>query len=394
MPQVNFAADIGKGVALGLKALGGPIATVQQGATKEGEEKTRYTDNDIAAIMGFSHVTRGDLVQPIWTTLNNAKQKNHDTFRGQILTRMMEWGIDCQIPIDTGVFLDSNVVKAIVDLKFNPGEGVAHLNSAAKGLSILSCRARTTGEIERIKEREEALTATEKTRHLDEFVRLQKDQRRAPADNFLELKNNIATFMGLVWVLFGSNCDYYKGLRHIYDIMDLREVMAIKAHFTAEHCRRITWAIIDDGRSYFDNVKTTLDFGNGASVVFPQSFLVDIIRNVRYGILVERGNFPQEWLSQRKTLQQDQGQPDARPHRARAMRGGVTTGSHRVIRAEGTTNTGDTSTGDRSMGDKATIREQVRREVATVEGIPHPTTTSLVTGAQIGTTNATQKLKQ
>ena len=80
--------------------------------------------------------------------------------------------------------------------------------------------------------------------------------------------------------------------------------------------------------------------------------------------------------------------------RARAMRGGVTTGSHRVIRAEGTTNTGDTSTMDRSTGDRAPIREQVRREVATAEGIPHPTTTSLVTGAQIGTTNATQKLKQ
>jgi hypothetical protein len=182
---------------------------------------------------------------------------------------MMEWGHDRRIPIDTGVFLDSDVVKAIVELKFNPGEGVAYLNLAAKGLSILSCRARTTGEIERIKEREEALTATEKTRQLDEFVRLQKDQRRAPADTFLELKNNIATFMGLVWVLFGSNCDYYKGLRHIYATMDLREVMAIKAHFTAEHCRRITWAIIDDGRSYFDNVKTTLDFANGASVVFP-----------------------------------------------------------------------------------------------------------------------------
>jgi hypothetical protein len=83
MPQGNFAADIGKGVALGLKALGGPIATVQQGATKEGEEKKRYTDDDIAAIMGFSHVTRGDMVQPIWTTLNNAKQKNHDTFRSR-----------------------------------------------------------------------------------------------------------------------------------------------------------------------------------------------------------------------------------------------------------------------------------------------------------------------
>jgi hypothetical protein len=154
--------------------------------------------------------------------------------------------------------------------------------------------------------------ATEKTRHLVEFVCLQKDQRRAPADNFLELKNNVATFMSLIWVLFGSNCNYYKGLRLIYATMDLREVMAIKALFLAEHCRRITWAIIDNGRSYFDNAKSTLDFVNGASIVFPQSFLVDIIKNVRYSTPVKRGNFPQEWLTQRKTPRQEPGQTNAR----------------------------------------------------------------------------------
>ncbi len=165
MTQANFAADIDKGVALGLKALGGSISpgNLAQGPTKEGDEKTRYTNDNIAAIMGFSHDHRGDQVQPILTTLNNAKQKNLDIFRRQLLSRMMEWGYDRQISIDTGVFLDVEVVKAILDLKFNPGEGVTHLNLAAKGLSILSCQGRTTREIERLKEREEALTATEKT---------------------------------------------------------------------------------------------------------------------------------------------------------------------------------------------------------------------------------------
>jgi hypothetical protein len=71
------------------------------------------------------------------------------------------------------------------------------------------------------------------------------------------------------------------------------------------------------------------------------------------------------------------------------MRGGVTTGNHLVMRAEDMTNTGDIN-----MGDKATIREQGCKAVATAAGIPHPTTTSLVTGAQVGTTNAIQKLKQ
>jgi hypothetical protein len=148
--------------------LGGPISpgNLAQGPTKEGGKKTRYTDDDIAAIMGFSHVHQGDQVQPIWTTLNNAKQKNLDILCRQLLSRMMEWGYNRRIPIDTGVFLDVEVVKAIINLKFNPGEGVAHLSLAAKGLSILSCRGRTTGEIERLKERKEALTATKKLNSL------------------------------------------------------------------------------------------------------------------------------------------------------------------------------------------------------------------------------------
>jgi hypothetical protein len=61
---------------------------------------------------------------------------------------MTEWGYDHRIQIDTGVFLDINVIKSIVDLR----NGVAHLNSAANGLLILSCQGRTTGEIKRLKE--------------------------------------------------------------------------------------------------------------------------------------------------------------------------------------------------------------------------------------------------
>jgi len=88
--------------------------------------------------------------------------------------------------------------------------------------------------------------------------------------------------------------------------------MAIKSHFTAEHCRRIRWAIIEDGRSYFDNVKMTLDFSTGVNIVFPQSFLVDIIRNMRYGFLVEQANFPEEWMSKKRTSAQEQGQTNSR----------------------------------------------------------------------------------
>ena len=147
-----------------------------------------------------------------------------------------------------------------MELKFNPGERVAHLSSADKGLSIMACRSQTSAKTEQIWEPEEVLLATENTRQLDELLRLSKGVTRAPADNFWEQKINIATFMSLVWVLFGSDCDYYKGVPNVYATLELKEVMAQKSSFMPEHCRRITWAILDDGRVHFNDVKTTLDF--------------------------------------------------------------------------------------------------------------------------------------
>jgi hypothetical protein len=124
----------------------------------------------------------------------------------------------------------------------------------------MSCQGCKSAKTKRIRKREGAIAATENTHQLDKLLQLSKGVTRAPADNFWELKVNVATFMSLVWVLFGSDCDYYKGLRNVYATLELKEVMALKSSFTVEHCHRITWAILDNGQAYFDNMKTTLDF--------------------------------------------------------------------------------------------------------------------------------------
>ena len=107
---------------------------------------------------------------------------------------------------------------------------------------------------------------------------------------------NIATFMSLVWVLFGSNCDYYKSLQQIYKTLKLKEVyaLALKAKFTPKHYRSIIWAILDDGCAFFDNVKTTIDFA-GPDMSFPQLYLINILNNVWYAVPVKRANFPGKW---------------------------------------------------------------------------------------------------
>ncbi len=105
---------------------------------------------------------------------------------------------------------------------------------------------------------------------------------------------NIAMFMSLVWVLLGSQCDYYKSLHQILNTLKLKEVYVLKASFTAKNCRCITWAILDNGRAFFDDVKTMIDF-TGPDMTFPQSYLINILNNVWYVVPVERASFPNEW---------------------------------------------------------------------------------------------------
>jgi hypothetical protein len=138
------------------------------------------------------------------------------------------------------------------------------------------------------------MVAMEGTCQLGELIHLSKGVTRAPAKNFWELKVNNATFMLLVKVLFGSDCDYYKGLWQVYNTFEMKEVGLLKASFTPKHCRRFTWAFLDDSGSYFDNVKTTLNFQGPNQIVFPQLYIIDILRNICYATLVEQANFLDE----------------------------------------------------------------------------------------------------
>jgi hypothetical protein len=221
-----MATEVRKGVALGLQAMGQLQRDPSQlGGGGYKADTKGYTKDDIVALMGFTGVYNGHNLPNIWE-LFNATNHCH------LFARMKQWAYDCRIQIDTSIYLEQETIKAIVELQFNPGEGVAHLTSASKGLSILVCRAHTTQETERICKQEQALSATEKTRQLEDLLCFCKGTTQAPADDFWELKMNVATLMSLVWVLFGSNCNYYKSLRQIHKTLKLKEVYMLKLKFS------------------------------------------------------------------------------------------------------------------------------------------------------------------
>ena len=146
------ATKVGKGVALGLRAMGHLQRDPSQLGGGYDTETKGYTKDDIAALMGFAGTYRGSDLLDIWELFNATKGKNIDAYRRHLFARMKQWAYDRRIQIDQSIYLEQETVKAIVELRFNPGEGVAHLASASKGLTILPCRARTTAETERGRE--------------------------------------------------------------------------------------------------------------------------------------------------------------------------------------------------------------------------------------------------
>ena len=118
----QFAAELGKGVAMGLHALG-PFKSpsLTQGGGADNDSKQGYGEEDITALMGFSHVKKGSKLQDIWTYFHTMRSKNINICRRQLMARMNRWAHNRHMPIDSSVYLEGTTIKAIMELKFNPG---------------------------------------------------------------------------------------------------------------------------------------------------------------------------------------------------------------------------------------------------------------------------------
>jgi hypothetical protein len=96
--------------------------------------------------------------------------------------------------------------------------------------------------------------------------------------------------------LFGDKCEYYKGLFEICETLDLQEVHIVRESFTADVCHRITWAILSDGRSFFNTLLVEAQFRWGKRFKWPTSFIHKITDDVQFAKTIEWPFYPMEWL--------------------------------------------------------------------------------------------------
>ena len=204
--------------------------------------------------------------------------------------------------IDQGMYLEDDTLKTFAQLQFNPsgsGVGVALAQSADKGLSILICRPRTVAEVERVRDSEQAVTQSAATLTYEQAKKLKPGLMcHPPNGTYLDLELLVSTFCALLWALFGDDCHYYQELMGLRGILNARDVSAIRDAFKVDICRRIIWAIIDDGRSFFRQKLTVEQFSDPRGVKFPVSLLSSIRKEVRFAQVIERPFYPTSWETQ------------------------------------------------------------------------------------------------
>jgi len=273
-------------------------------ATRKG-----FDQDQIAKLKDACGVRNAQHILAIWSVIQSTKGKSFDTHRAHIAKSLEQWCRSHHIDRDKSIFLEAKFFKDLVALRFNPGGPVAQYHSVAWGMSMLACHSLTAMAAEFCWEHEEAAESTRHTCSLDDLLKKNRGKIVEPAATYTDLKLNIGTYCGILWTIFGDHCDYYKELLKIYRILDREECFTIRNAYTREVCARITWAIVNEGRSFFGRNPVASDFAPGTMFTFSTCLLEGITDSVCNAIPIQRAMFPREWMTPQKSPDAQYGGP-------------------------------------------------------------------------------------
>jgi hypothetical protein len=210
-----------------------------------------FVQDQIAKLKDACGVRNAQQIPAIWLVIQSTKGKSFDTYCAHIAKSLDWWCWSHHIDRDKSIFLEAKFFEDLAALRFNPGGPVAQFHLVARGMSMLACRLLMAMAAEFCQEYEEAAESTKHTRSLDDLLKRNHGKTVELAETYTDLKLNIGTYCGLLWTIFGDHCDYYKKLLKIYCILDCEECFTIQNAYTKEVCAWITWAIVDEGCSFF-----------------------------------------------------------------------------------------------------------------------------------------------
>jgi hypothetical protein len=263
--------------------------------TKDTKVVRPYMRDEYGLLMAFCNVVRAHNLPSIWQHFAALKVKQVKIHQCQLQKHMEDWGHNYRTEIDT-IFLEQKTIKDIINLCFNPGEGIVQYCTCKRGISILVCRPRGIAETDCLRDVEHATESTRGTRTLKEASYLMTSKPCLPVSTFHDVRRNIRKFCAFVHVLFGSNCEYYLELMDLKEMFNDSSTQTIQDVFNVNVCRCIIWAIVCDGRFFFSKVKLSQDLIPGFGWKDrPTSLLNLILDKVMFAKPIMRPTFPIKW---------------------------------------------------------------------------------------------------
>ncbi len=294
-----LASTVGQGMmqfsqAVATQATTGGTASLGQATPLESSKG--FDRDQIEKLKDACGVMSAKDIPNIWYVIQTMRGKAYDTYRDHLKKLIKAWCKSWHIKRDKFIYLKAQFFDDLVALHFNPGGPVAQYKLAMRGISMLACRSLTAVKAEYQRGYEETTEQTKTTRKLEDLLK-DKGKTVAPVPDYMQLKLHVGTFCALLWALFGEQCNYYKELVKIHCILDREECFTIRDAYTKEICTQITWAIIDDGRSFFGRNPVASDFAPGTMYQFSVSCLDSITDTVRNALPVQRATFPKQWTT-------------------------------------------------------------------------------------------------
>ena len=270
---------------------------------KKSEKGTLMSEYALAALMGYAGVTSWRELPGLYPVIKSIKDNTEA--REVILQGMTAWSVKNGIEISENLYFPEELIKNIRAVKPNPTGMVGVSRVSDTEVTNLACLPLRVSEIEARVIGESALSSTEANRTKTEKEKQLKGESRNPPDTYFGVKLNVATTAALISVCYGQKSVLYQNLINIYNILKRKQVAQASLAFTPLFCRQITWAIVDDMKSFFAKRLMPDDFKQGV-IDWPQSLLPDIFPNLNFQNPIERRTFPYAWM-----LNKDKGSDNA-----------------------------------------------------------------------------------
>ncbi len=106
--------------------------------------------------------------------------------------------------------------------------------------------------------------------------------------------------MASLWSV-GDECDYYKEVLKVLQVLESADVYAMKESYSTEVCQRIIWVVLHEGHCFFDKKLLSTAFTSERMVEYLMC-LLNILDKVHNAEMIQRSTYPQAWLTNGEQL--------------------------------------------------------------------------------------------